>query len=299
MDFRKRKTHVMIAALLCLGSFLIGCASMPSEVTAANSALQAARAAGKDKQCPDEFAAAEKMYNDAYAMCKPCHYNEAIALANQATAAANALCVAKPAPAPAPAPPRAPAASVSLSANPAGIQAGQCSTLTWSSSNATGVSIDQGVGSVGPSGSKQVCPAQTTTYRATASGAGESGSASATVSVTRVVDKLVIHVNFDFNSAKLKKQEDAELDKATTFIKKYPDAHFSLVGYTDSVGSDAYNLKLSEKRADAVKAYLVAHGIDAAKIQTSGRGEADPVGDNATEKGRAENRRVEVQILSE
>jgi len=71
------------------------------------------------------------------------------------------------------------------------------------------------------------------------------------------------------------------------------------VGYTDSIGGDAYNLRLSERRADAVKEYLVKHGVDGARIQTSGRGKADPVADNATEKGRFQNRRVEILILSE
>ena len=176
---------------------------------------------------------------------------------------------------------------------------GQCATLTWSSSDASSVSIDPGVGRVDSSGSKQVCPDHTTQYRISATGEGGSRDASTTVVVNRVVDRLTIHVNFDFNKATVKRPEDAELQKAIAFIKKYPAAKISLVGYTDSIGSDAYNMKLSEKRADAVKDYLVKHGIDGSRIETSGRGKADPVGDNKTEKGRAANRRVEVLIISE
>jgi outer membrane protein OmpA-like peptidoglycan-associated protein len=225
-------------------------------------------------------------------------------MANEATAKLNALCPAKPVatvetrPAAAPAP-VAPAPSVSLSASPTSIQAGQCSTLTWSSTNATGVTIDNGVGRVDASGSKQVCPAQTTQYRVSATGAGGSRDASATVGVSRVVDRLTLHVNFDTAKATIKKADDADIQKAEAFIKKYPDAKISLVGYTDSVGGDAYNLKLSERRAEAVKVALVKRGVDANRISTSGRGKADPVGDNATAKGRAENRRTEVMMISE
>jgi outer membrane protein OmpA-like peptidoglycan-associated protein len=117
--------------------------------------------------------------------------------------------------------------------------------------------------------------------------------------VSKVVDRLTLHVNFDTAKATIRKPDDADLQKAIDFIKKYPEAKISLVGYTDSRGSEEYNQGLSEKRADAVKTYLVNHGIDAARIQTSGRGEADPIGDNATEKGRFETRRVEILILSD
>ena len=116
-------------------------------------------------------------------------------------------------------------------------------------------------------GSKQVCPDSTTLYRLGVTGDGAPGSASTTVTVTHVVDKLALHVNFDFNKATIRKGEDAELQKAVAFIKKYPGSEISLVGYTDSIGSDAYNLKLSEKRAQAVKDYLASHGIDGSKIR--------------------------------
>jgi peptidoglycan-associated lipoprotein len=299
--YKASKSLLSLAALLFLVSAFVGC-SYPKEVITANEAVEAARQAGKDKQCPDEFMAAEKMKNEAYALCKTCDTTKAIALANEATARLNALCPAKPvavAAVPAPAPVTAPAPTVSLSASPSSVQAGQCATLTWSSTNATGVTIDNGVGRVDANGSKQVCPTQTTQYRASASGAGGSRDASATVGVSKVVDRLTLHVNFDTNKATIRRPDDADLQKAIAFIKKYPEAKISLVGYTDSRGSEEYNQGLSEKRADAVKTYLVNHGIDAARIQTSGRGEADPIGDNATEKGRFENRRVEILILSD
>lgn len=300
-----------IAAALFLVSGLIGCAGYPKELTDADAAIAAARAAGKDKQCPNEFNAAAKLNKDAHDICNHCYREEAIAKANEAIRMANALCPkkavaaeieTKPAPAPAPkaAPAPAPAPTVSLSASPASLTHGQCATLTWSSTHASSVSIDQGIGRVDPDGSKQVCPDRTTTYRIAAVGDGGSRDESTTITVAaREIDRLTLHVNFDFNKATVRKADDAELQKAVAFVKKYSGYKVSLEGHTDNIGSDAYNQKLSEKRAAAVKDYLVAHGADGSRIQTSGHGKSNPIADNSTEKGRFQNRRVEVHILSE
>jgi OOP family OmpA-OmpF porin len=69
------------------------------------------------------------------------------------------------------------------------------------------------------------------------------------------------------------------------------------IGHTDSIGSDAYNQKLSVRRAEAVKAYLVSKGIEANRIYTEGKGEKQPVADNKTKDGRAKNRRVEIEVI--
>ena len=69
------------------------------------------------------------------------------------------------------------------------------------------------------------------------------------------------------------------------------------VGYTDSIGTEQYNLGLSQRRANAVKEYLVSKGIAANRIYTEGKGEADPIASNATREGRAQNRRVEIEIV--
>ena len=306
-ELKARRTLLSITVALFLVGGLIGCATTFTvpELTKADQALEAARQAGKDKECPTEFNAAAKVVEEAHAVCTFCHRDEAIAKANRAIAMINALCpkkpVAKVAPAPAPPPPpAAPAPMVSISADPGSVKQGQCATLSWSTSNASSASINQGLGSVDTNGSRKVCPTDTTQYTISASGDGGTRDASTTVSVTRkVIDKMTIHVNFDFDKSVVRKADDADLQKAIDFIKKYPRSNISLVGYTDSVGTHEYNLKLSMRRAAAVKDYLASHGIDGSRIETSGRGKADPIADNKTAKGRFENRRVEVQILSD
>jgi outer membrane protein OmpA-like peptidoglycan-associated protein len=386
-------------AVLVLLSFLVGCAGLqynptkngrfmyyPREFPAAERAVEAARQAGKDRECPDEFRAAEKKLNDAYATYDACHTKEGIAMAIEAANMANAPCpqkAAAPPPPPAPSvslsanpatiqqgqctnlawsstnatsasidqgvgsvdpngsrqtcpgsttdymitatgaggsrtaaarvtvnpppPPPAPAPSVSLSANPATILQGQCTNLAWSSTNATSASIDQGVGSVDPNGSRQTCPGSTTNYMITATGAGGSQTAAATVTVNpppppalKVIDRLTLHVNFDFDKSVIREPDVAELQKAVDFVKKYPGHQISIEGHTDWIGTDKYNQALSERRAAAVKAYLVKAGVaDDQHIKTVGYGESRPIADNKTKQGRFENRRVEILILSE
>jgi len=101
--------------------------------------------------------------------------------------------------------------------------------------------------------------------------------------------------NFAFDSAKLRPTADGKLQPVVDFAMRYPDADMEVSGYTDNIGSKAYNLKLSQHRADAVKAYLVKKGVSADRIATKGYGESMPVADNKTRAGRALNRRVEVR----
>ena len=111
---------------------------------------------------------------------------------------------------------------------------------------------------------------------------------------------MILHVLFDFDKSSLTEADVKELRKAVTFVKKYPGAKTMVDGHTDSIGTDAYNMKLSERRAAAVKDYLIKEaGVDSLKIKAVGHGKADPVADNKTAEGRAENRRVEVSILSD
>lgn len=105
-------------------------------------------------------------------------------------------------------------------------------------------------------------------------------------------------VNFGFDSSNLTSSAKTNLDKLAQVLKNNPDTNINIYGYTDSKGSDAYNLSLSERRANAVKSYLVAKGISSSRIFAMGRGENDPVASNDTEAGRAENRRVEFAITA-
>ena len=100
--------------------------------------------------------------------------------------------------------------------------------------------------------------------------------------------------NFAFDSASLTKEAEAALSPTVQSLKKDPALRIRIDGYTDSIGSEAYNMRLSERRAESVKRYLVAQGVTADRIQTRGLGPTNPVADNATEIGRAHNRRVEV-----
>ncbi|AMV73763.1 peptidoglycan-binding outer membrane protein [Desulfuromonas sp. DDH964] len=108
--------------------------------------------------------------------------------------------------------------------------------------------------------------------------------------------KLTMHINFDFDKSDIKPEFAGELQKAADFILKNQDVpYIAIAGYTDAVGDDAYNQKLSERRAAAVRQYLIEKfGIDGKRLAAIGRGETGQVASNETDAGRYENRRVEV-----
>ena len=102
---------------------------------------------------------------------------------------------------------------------------------------------------------------------------------------------------FDFDKAVLKPAGKASLDDLSSKLQGINLEVIIAVGHTDSVGTDAYNQKLSIRRADAVKAYLQSKGIEANRIYTEGKGEKQPVADNKSTAGRAKNRRVEIEVV--
>jgi len=97
---------------------------------------------------------------------------------------------------------------------------------------------------------------------------------------------------FDFDSAELRPESLTELERVVTFMGDVPFAKALVEGHTDSVGSDAYNLALSDRRAKAVFDYLSSRGVDPARLSSVGKGETMPIADNATDEGRQQNRRV-------
>ncbi|MFA5914833.1 MAG: OmpA family protein [Burkholderiales bacterium] len=117
--------------------------------------------------------------------------------------------------------------------------------------------------------------------------------------VKPVTEKVTMaaETNFDFDKAVLKPEGKARLDDLVGKLKAVNLEVIIAIGHTDSIGSKAYNQKLSVRRANAVKAYLVSKGIEANRIYTEGKGETQPIADNKTKEGRAKNRRVEIEVV--
>lgn len=105
-------------------------------------------------------------------------------------------------------------------------------------------------------------------------------------------------VTFEYNSANLTSIAKTNLDKLIEVFKEYPDTNLLIVGHTDNVGSQNFNLPLSEKRAQSVVSYLIANGISSSRLTSKGAGLSEPIADNSTAAGRAQNRRVEIAITA-
>jgi len=103
---------------------------------------------------------------------------------------------------------------------------------------------------------------------------------------------------FDFDSDAIKPTAGANLQELARSLNKFGNSNILIVGHTDSQGDDAYNMSLSQRRANSASAYLQSQGVPSTRVSTSGRGEAEPVASNDTEAGRAQNRRVEVAIYA-
>ncbi|HKY38509.1 MAG TPA: OmpA family protein [Polyangiaceae bacterium] len=104
-------------------------------------------------------------------------------------------------------------------------------------------------------------------------------------------------IQFDFGKATIRQESNKTLDEAVKVLKQYQDLRIMISGHTDNVGEPAKNVELSQQRAAAVKEYMVGKGVEASRIETRGAGPNEPVADNATDKGRQENRRIEFKLL--
>ena len=112
------------------------------------------------------------------------------------------------------------------------------------------------------------------------------------------VERTIIldDVLFDFDKSNIKPEAGAILDRLVAFMKENKVKKAALSGHTDNVGTDAYNKKLSERRVNSVKAYVIKKGVEAGRVSGQGFGESKPIADNKTKEGRAKNRRVEIKV---
>jgi outer membrane protein OmpA-like peptidoglycan-associated protein len=116
---------------------------------------------------------------------------------------------------------------------------------------------------------------------------------------TETARGLIVNMSdvlFDFNKYTLKSEAREKLAKVSGILLAYPNLKLQVEGYTDNVGSDDYNQKLSEQRADAVRDYLVSQGVKQDSVTATGYGKSDPIADNSTSAGRAQNRRVQLVV---
>jgi peptidoglycan-associated lipoprotein len=213
----------------------------------------------------------------------------------------------QPAPPPPP-PPPPPAPTASISANPATINAGQSTQLTWQTDNATDVSID-GVGKVQASGSQTVTPTDSTTYRLTASGPGGSQEATTRVTVTRpqpvvqeapqepslsdqqLFEKNIKDAYFDYDSYEVRPQDTAALQADAQLITQHPNWRILVEGHCDERGSTEYNMALGDSRAQSTKQALVAAGVAANRVTTTSFGKEKPFCTESGEQCWQQNRR--------
>jgi peptidoglycan-associated lipoprotein len=225
-----------------------------------------------------------------------------------AAAALTVGCSKKPvAQAPPPAAPPPPAQpTVTLQANPASINKGDTSTLSWSSTNATQLTIAPDVGTIAPQGSTKVTPTDSTTYTITASGPGGSASSSARVTVAapppppapvqnatmeEMFLKEVQDAYFDLDKADIRSDARTALAKTADFLRNYPQVRVVIEGHCDERGSTEYNLALGDRRAAAVKEYLVSLGIGADRMSTVSYGKEKPFCMESNEDCWQRNRR--------
>jgi len=209
-----------------------------------------------------------------------------------------------PAPTPPPAPPAAATPTVTLQASPSSVNKGDSATLTWNSTDATKLTIAPEVGDVTAQGSTKVTPTATTTYTITATGPGGSANATASVSVNapppppppppvREPDftQEVRDAYFDYDKADLRPDARTALSTTADFLKKNPSIKVTVEGHCDERGSTEYNLGLGDRRANAVKQYIVSLGIPADRVNVVSFGKEKPFCMESTEACWQQNRR--------
>jgi len=204
-------------------------------------------------------------------------------------------------------PPSSVKPTASLSADKTSINPGESVKLSWTSTDSTNVSISPEVGAVTPQGSTTVTPNASTTYTLTASNAAGNADSSVRISVSaptatvteapknetfdQIFPKEVRDAFFDYDSAEIRPDARAALQKTADFLKGYPNTHVAIEGHCDERGSTEYNLALGQRRANAVKQYLVSLGVNGDTLTTTSWGKEKPFCTQSTEECYAQNRR--------
>jgi peptidoglycan-associated lipoprotein len=200
-------------------------------------------------------------------------------------------------------PPAAAQPTVTLQASPSAVEKGDSSTLSWTSTDATQLTVAPDVGSVNAQGSTKVTPSTSTTYTITASGPGGSASATARITVAtaappaeeltadEVWRRSVFDAYFDFNKADIRSDARDALGKTADYLRNNPTIRATIEGHCDERGSTEYNLALGDRRASAVKQYLVSLGISADRLTTVSFGKEKPFCTEHNETCWQQNRR--------
>lgn len=219
----------------------------------------------------------------------------------------------QPPPPPPPPPPPAPAPTITLRANPATVDRGQAVTLTWQAQNAANVQIDPGIGAVMATGNRMVNPTSSVTYTAKATGPGGEATDIARVTVNvpppprpeppappkppditenELFRRDVKDILFDYDKSDIRPDQVSTLQGNAAFLKQHANMRFTIDGNCDERGSQEYNIGLGDRRANAVKEFLVMQGVAANRINTVSYGEERPVCHDQTEQCFQRNRRA-------
>jgi peptidoglycan-associated lipoprotein len=214
------------------------------------------------------------------------------------------------APAPPPPTPAAPPArpTVDLQASTTIIQRGESVTLTWSSTNATSLSLSPGIGTVAAEGTQRVTPQDSTTYTISATGPGGSADANvritvsvppppakaATPTIQQLFEREVKDAYFDYDKADVRPDARDNLSQTATFLRSYPQVKIVIEGHCDERGSTEYNLALGDRRAAAAKQFLASLGISADRMETVSYGKERPFCTASDEACYTQNRRAHI-----
>ena len=214
----------------------------------------------------------------------------------------------------APAPPPPPAPAITLRAQPDTINRGQNTTLQWDARNAATVQIQPDIGQVTATGNRQVNPTSSITYMATATGPGGTATDTARitvnippppaaaappppprppdVSISELFRRNVQDIFFDYDKADIRPDQVSRLQTAVAWLRDNGNVRFTIEGHCDERGSEEYNLGLGDRRANAVKEFLVAQGVVGGRVNTVSFGEERPQCREQTEECFQKNRRA-------